>query len=35
MFPNMHIQIPTRMLYINGFKATRQFLANEVIPPQK
>lgn len=23
-FPNMHVQIPTRVAYINGFKATRQ-----------
>ena len=30
MFPNMHVQIPTRVLYINGFKATRQWLTNEV-----
>jgi hypothetical protein len=25
-FPNMHIQIPTRILYINGFKGIRQYL---------
>lgn len=24
LFPNMHVQIPTRVAYINGFKATRQ-----------
>ena len=30
LFPNMHVQIPTRVLYINGFKATRQWLTNEV-----
>ena len=27
MFPEMHIQIPTRVLYINGFKLSRQWLA--------
>jgi hypothetical protein len=26
LFPNMHVQIPTRVAYINGFKATRQWL---------
>ena len=30
LFPNMHVQIPTRVIYINGFKATRQWLTNEV-----
>ena len=30
LFPNMHVQIPTRVLYINGFKASRQFLAEAV-----
>jgi len=30
LFPNMHLQIPTRVAYINGFKATRQWLSNEV-----
>ncbi len=27
-FPNMHVQIPTRVVYINGFKATRQVVSS-------
>jgi len=30
LFPNMHVQIPTRVAYINGFKATRQWLQGVV-----
>jgi len=26
LFPNMHVQMPTRVLYINGFKWTRQYV---------
>jgi hypothetical protein len=26
LFPNMHIQCPARILYINGFKGLRQYL---------
>lgn len=32
LFPNMHIQIPTRIFYINGFKGIRQFLDTKVFP---
>jgi len=31
-FPNMHIQTPTRILLINGFKGIRQFLEDHVQP---
>lgn len=31
LFPNMHIQIPTRIFYINGFKGIRQFLDTKVL----
>jgi CRP-like cAMP-binding protein len=31
LFPNMHIQVPTRIVYINGFKGIRQYLENNVI----
>ncbi|KAL7547059.1 hypothetical protein ACHAWF_010375 [Thalassiosira exigua] len=33
MFPDMHVQIPTRVLYINGFKLSRQWLAELVEEP--
>lgn len=32
LFPNFHIQIPTRVMYINGFKALRKFLNDNVEP---
>eukprot|EP00281_Chroomonas_sp_CCMP1168_P033706 CAMPEP_0206244864 /NCGR_PEP_ID=MMETSP0047_2-20121206/18390_1 /ASSEMBLY_ACC=CAM_ASM_000192 /TAXON_ID=195065 /ORGANISM="Chroomonas mesostigmatica_cf, Strain CCMP1168" /LENGTH=430 /DNA_ID=CAMNT_0053670123 /DNA_START=122 /DNA_END=1414 /DNA_ORIENTATION=+ len=32
LFPNMHIQMPARILYINGFKGLRQFLDSAVKP---
>jgi hypothetical protein len=31
-FPTMHIQMPTRVLYINGFKGIRYYLDNNVRP---
>jgi len=34
LFPNMHIQIPTRIVYINGFKGIRQYLDEMVKPGQ-
>lgn len=34
LFPNMHIQTPTRIVYINGFKAIRQYLDNMVKPDE-
>ncbi|KAG5184158.1 hypothetical protein JKP88DRAFT_269771 [Tribonema minus] len=34
LFPNFHIQIPTRVLYINGFKVVRSFLAEHVHPAE-
>lgn len=30
LFPNMHVQLPTRVVYINGFKATRIVVDNAV-----
>ena len=33
MFPDMHVQIPMRILYINGFKLSRQWLADLVEEP--
>jgi len=30
LFPNMHIQIPTRILYINGIKNLRHYLENNI-----
>mmetsp|Transcript_9805 Transcript_9805/g.21132 ORF Transcript_9805/g.21132 Transcript_9805/m.21132 type:complete len:663 (-) Transcript_9805:301-2289(-) len=33
MFPEMHVQIPTRVMYINGFKLSRQWLAGLVEEP--
>jgi len=30
LFPNFHIQIPARVMYINGFKQIRSFLAENV-----
>lgn len=32
LFPNMHVQLPTRVLYINGFKIIRQTLDEHVQP---
>ncbi|CAM9244678.1 unnamed protein product [Phaeothamnion confervicola] len=32
MFPNFHIQIPTRVFYINGFKSVRAWLTEHVNP---
>ena len=32
LFPNMHIQIPIRVLYINGFKITRLWLERNITP---
>jgi len=32
LFPNMHIQLPTRIVYINGFKGIRQYLDANVHP---
>jgi hypothetical protein len=32
LFPNMHIQLPTRVVYINGFKGIRQVL-DQYVPP--
>jgi len=34
LFPNMHIQLPARVLYINGFKGLRQFLDQSVKPEE-
>jgi len=31
-FPNFHVQIPTRVLYINGFKALRVFFTDSIDP---
>ena len=31
LFPNMHLQIPTRVLYINGLKGLRQHIENSEI----
>lgn len=33
-FPNMHIQLPTRILYINGFKQLRSYLDSTVKPEE-
>jgi len=32
LFPNMHIQVPTRILYINGFKQIRAYLDSTIKP---
>lgn len=32
LFPNMHIQVPTRVLYITGFKGLRALLDRNVTP---
>eukprot|EP00638_Chattonella_subsalsa_P006731 CAMPEP_0117745214 /NCGR_PEP_ID=MMETSP0947-20121206/7220_1 /TAXON_ID=44440 /ORGANISM="Chattonella subsalsa, Strain CCMP2191" /LENGTH=374 /DNA_ID=CAMNT_0005562309 /DNA_START=235 /DNA_END=1359 /DNA_ORIENTATION=+ len=34
LFPNFHIQIPTRIMYINGFKILRSKLSKEVDPQE-
>eukprot|EP00055_Hartaetosiga_balthica_P010226 m.43059 g.43059 ORF g.43059 m.43059 type:complete len:327 (-) comp7087_c0_seq4:38-1018(-) len=31
-FPSMHVQIPTRIAYITGFKAVRQYIDKTIIP---
>eukprot|EP01118_Nematostelium_gracile_P003337 TRINITY_DN1381_c0_g1_i1.p1 TRINITY_DN1381_c0_g1~~TRINITY_DN1381_c0_g1_i1.p1 ORF type:complete len:278 (+),score=73.11 TRINITY_DN1381_c0_g1_i1:186-1019(+) len=33
-FPNMHVQFPTRILYINGFKGLRAYLDSVIKPEQ-
>jgi len=33
-FPNMHIQLPTRIVYINGFKQLRAYLEANVKPDE-
>lgn len=30
LLPNMHIQLPTRIIYINGFKGIRQYLDSQI-----
>lgn len=32
MFPRMHVQLPTRIVYINGFKGLRHFIEERVSP---
>lgn len=32
LFPAMHLQLPTRVLYINGFKGARQYIGDNVVP---
>ncbi|CAM9522540.1 unnamed protein product [Discosporangium mesarthrocarpum] len=32
MFPHFHVQIPTRVLYINGFKTIRSLLSDHINP---
>jgi len=32
LFPDMHVQVPTRVVYINGIKQSRAWLANNVDP---
>ena len=34
LFPNMHIQCPARILYINGFKGLRQYMDYKVTTAQ-
>eukprot|EP01064_Diplonema_japonicum_P025660 TRINITY_DN37076_c0_g1_i1.p1 TRINITY_DN37076_c0_g1~~TRINITY_DN37076_c0_g1_i1.p1 ORF type:complete len:313 (+),score=81.17 TRINITY_DN37076_c0_g1_i1:88-939(+) len=34
LFPDMHVQAPTRVLYINGIKQSRSWLANNVNPEE-
>jgi len=34
LFPNMHVQLPTRVVYINGFKILRQVLDERVHPEE-
>eukprot|EP01059_Diplonema_ambulator_P020607 TRINITY_DN3444_c0_g1_i1.p1 TRINITY_DN3444_c0_g1~~TRINITY_DN3444_c0_g1_i1.p1 ORF type:complete len:301 (+),score=92.25 TRINITY_DN3444_c0_g1_i1:273-1175(+) len=34
LFPDMHVQIPTRVMYINGIKQSRTWLANNVNPEE-
>jgi len=34
LFPNMHIQVPTRILYINGFKIMRSAIEKNVNPEE-
>lgn len=30
LFPNMHIQVPSRIMYINGFKGARHLIDNNI-----
>mmetsp|Transcript_20194 Transcript_20194/g.34820 ORF Transcript_20194/g.34820 Transcript_20194/m.34820 type:complete len:511 (+) Transcript_20194:265-1797(+) len=34
LFPNMHVQVPIRVLYINGFKGLRSILSKEIPDPE-
>mmetsp|Transcript_6491 Transcript_6491/g.19703 ORF Transcript_6491/g.19703 Transcript_6491/m.19703 type:complete len:430 (+) Transcript_6491:135-1424(+) len=34
LFPNMHVQVPARVMYINGFKGLRAFLDKNVRPEE-
>jgi len=34
LFPNMHVQIPTRVAYIVGFKSIRHFIDQKIDPRQ-
>eukprot|EP00293_Proteomonas_sulcata_P004059 CAMPEP_0184329470 /NCGR_PEP_ID=MMETSP1049-20130417/144169_1 /TAXON_ID=77928 /ORGANISM="Proteomonas sulcata, Strain CCMP704" /LENGTH=364 /DNA_ID=CAMNT_0026651843 /DNA_START=35 /DNA_END=1129 /DNA_ORIENTATION=+ len=34
LFPNMHIQLPARVFYINGFKGLRQYLDYAIKPEE-
>jgi len=34
LFPNMHIQIPTRVIYINGLKGIRHYLDSNIHPQE-
>eukprot|EP01119_Soliformovum_irregulare_P000648 TRINITY_DN10468_c0_g1_i1.p1 TRINITY_DN10468_c0_g1~~TRINITY_DN10468_c0_g1_i1.p1 ORF type:complete len:418 (-),score=94.22 TRINITY_DN10468_c0_g1_i1:34-1287(-) len=34
LFPNMHIQLPTRVMYINGFKLLRQYFDVNIKPEE-
>eukprot|EP00189_Rhodosorus_marinus_P010113 CAMPEP_0184739878 /NCGR_PEP_ID=MMETSP0315-20130426/2800_1 /TAXON_ID=101924 /ORGANISM="Rhodosorus marinus, Strain UTEX LB 2760" /LENGTH=472 /DNA_ID=CAMNT_0027209077 /DNA_START=155 /DNA_END=1573 /DNA_ORIENTATION=+ len=34
LFPNMHVQVPARVVYINGFKGMRAFLDRNVRPEE-
>lgn len=32
LFPNMHVQVPTRIMYVNGFKGLRALFDREIAP---